>query len=639
MKMRGRLVKGSLAAKRYMAKLRKLAARKRKANPLTRRESSAIFKGAQADMDTRTTNRASRAHMRGRAYGRLDTVRTFGPLGERLPASMRASEAWMSLPIRRSHSMSGSALNPVTPSQIEAAAKKVGYTLADAGRLAADFMRTGRLPSMVSAQLRYFGNPPTRKASGFISQKISKLVREGYPQRQAIAIAHSMARRSGYRVPAARNPGADNPDAMSVARAFVDGATRGVASNLYIHGNRIYSYGPHFPIAEWTDQGIVVTTRRSPSRTTSKQITLVKRAIAERGIKAQSAELAPESAGPAGYSNPRRARRNIAMPNGRRCNPACNNPRHGHRRARRNPLLQTVMLANPGQNPRWPHQWVVYDWGRKEWQGPYTSRVKAQKRADQMNRSFAQGKFARTATPRFTVVSAKSLHQSHPARPNPIPMPNGRGRNPLTLAESRDLIRRGIESLRTAKAIPSRGPFYAGRASARLQTATEYTGRGRRRLGYDTTKRALRLAAEADRLGRAVSNPSGKVPFRNGQKIPVAKVRAWVASTGNRELAQQLEEAIRLGTKANKEPDSITWKLIPIGSKSKIDMVTAMAHYGDSPETYYVPPKGSKKGDKTLFRHKWESGKRSVPLLAAAGGKALLMPLDGKKVAGDWLRH
>lgn len=38
------------------------------------------------------------------------------------------------------------------------------------------------------------------KAAAFISAKIKKLLAEGYPQRQAVAIAHSYARRRGYRV-------------------------------------------------------------------------------------------------------------------------------------------------------------------------------------------------------------------------------------------------------------------------------------------------------------------------------------------------------------------------------------------------------------------------------------------------------
>lgn len=46
----------------------------------------------------------------------------------------------------------------------------------------------------------------TKAARKFISDKISKLVGEGKPQDQAVAIAYSMARRKGYKVPPAPNP-------------------------------------------------------------------------------------------------------------------------------------------------------------------------------------------------------------------------------------------------------------------------------------------------------------------------------------------------------------------------------------------------------------------------------------------------
>ncbi len=42
----------------------------------------------------------------------------------------------------------------------------------------------------------------TREAQHFISNKIRKLRDEGYPQRQAVAIALEIARDRGYKVPA-----------------------------------------------------------------------------------------------------------------------------------------------------------------------------------------------------------------------------------------------------------------------------------------------------------------------------------------------------------------------------------------------------------------------------------------------------
>lgn len=44
-------------------------------------------------------------------------------------------------------------------------------------------------------------NTPSKKAQGFISHKISKLMHEGKPSKQAVAIAYSMARDMGMKVP------------------------------------------------------------------------------------------------------------------------------------------------------------------------------------------------------------------------------------------------------------------------------------------------------------------------------------------------------------------------------------------------------------------------------------------------------
>ncbi len=42
----------------------------------------------------------------------------------------------------------------------------------------------------------------TKEAQKFVSNKIRKLRDEGYPQRQAVAIALEIARDRGYKVPA-----------------------------------------------------------------------------------------------------------------------------------------------------------------------------------------------------------------------------------------------------------------------------------------------------------------------------------------------------------------------------------------------------------------------------------------------------
>jgi hypothetical protein len=54
--------------------------------------------------------------------------------------------------------------------------------------------------------LLVLGNPAlTRAARKFIGRKIKKLRHEGYPSKQAAAVAYSMARRKGFKVPKA-NP-------------------------------------------------------------------------------------------------------------------------------------------------------------------------------------------------------------------------------------------------------------------------------------------------------------------------------------------------------------------------------------------------------------------------------------------------
>lgn len=55
-------------------------------------------------------------------------------------------------------------------------------------------------------------NKLSADAQDWISKKISKLDKEGYPQKQAIAIAYSMARKAGYDVPDAPKECDDDPE-------------------------------------------------------------------------------------------------------------------------------------------------------------------------------------------------------------------------------------------------------------------------------------------------------------------------------------------------------------------------------------------------------------------------------------------
>lgn len=45
-----------------------------------------------------------------------------------------------------------------------------------------------------------FNRKTSLKAQTFIGERIRQLMREGYPRKQAIAIAHSEARKKGYKI-------------------------------------------------------------------------------------------------------------------------------------------------------------------------------------------------------------------------------------------------------------------------------------------------------------------------------------------------------------------------------------------------------------------------------------------------------
>jgi hypothetical protein len=130
------------------------------------------------------------------------------------------------------------------------------------------------------------------------------------------------------------------------------------------------------------------------------------------------------------------------------------------------------------------------------------------------------------------------------------------------------------------------------------------------------------------------------VPWKNGQRIPVEKARAWVVSLKSPALLKQFDQAAALQAKANRKATHIVWKTIPVGSGKKLDSVMVTTHYGNSPELMYVPPKGSHKG-RAMYRHKWGEGtgrSKPVPVLAAPGGRALIIPLGPGQKASDWLR-
>lgn len=304
------------------------------------------------------------------------------------------------------------------------------------------------------------------------------------------------------------------------------------------------------------------------------------------------------------------------------------------RRAKKNPLLQVVTLAgmNPGKY-------------RTKFEGKtYTNWICPTRQAASTLVHFLRqrGGDTRLVEEGFMTTLSDATVKKLGRESKTFPEKgfieyNPRRRNPLTRRESAQTLRMARHAIRTARrSSPLQRVSLVGTALGASEVVRRHGPAQAKRAA--TTFQARTLASR-----NPVPMPNvGKIPFRNGQRIPVEKAWAWVQKTGNKELIRQFKEAWELQKKANKNPKHVIWQTIDVGDPKRIEMVTAMAHYGDSPETYYTPPKGSKKGASQLYRHKWGEdggGKKSVPLLAASSGKALIMPLDGKKVAGDWLRH
>lgn len=65
-----------------------------------------------------------------------------------------------------------------------------------------------------------------------------------------------------------------------IAHEFACGATEGItgSGNMYICGDRIYSYGPHFCIAKHVGKGTVLMTTQTYSKSTAKHISCVRNA-------------------------------------------------------------------------------------------------------------------------------------------------------------------------------------------------------------------------------------------------------------------------------------------------------------------------------------------------------------------------
>lgn len=79
--------------------------------------------------------------------------------------------------------------------------------------------------------------------------------------------------------------------AKDVAKKFASGATCGTASNMFIDGKNIYSYGRHFIIATRVNDDVYMVTTRKYSVSTTRHVSRVVSALSAAGKTMIAAEL------------------------------------------------------------------------------------------------------------------------------------------------------------------------------------------------------------------------------------------------------------------------------------------------------------------------------------------------------------
>lgn len=364
----------------------------------------------------------------------------------------------------------------------------------------------------------------------------------------------------------------------------------------------------------------------------------------------------------------------------------CENPRHGH--IRRNPLLQTVLLANPGSVKTFNE---MQDVGKAKYVVNYHDGVKVHRdgspffdiaifssraKKDQFVRKLEGLGFTRGALRnppiskqwdsmtrrqrealleivgydrdysysmvnsswrQLSPVAKKKLEaqwldttsSGGTTKRRRVPM----AVNPLTRREAGQQLRAARRALTSGtfaawKGAERTAAYHGGRASGIAEVVRD-AGPKNQKSGVSKIK---------DRA-QALRNPGIKFP-KPGTRMTVAQAMDLARRIGDRELIRQCQEAMKLQKKANRGTKSVIWKTLPIGSPTKIDMVTAFTHYGDSPEDMYKAPKGSSKGQH-MYRHKWGDGtgkSKPVPVLAAPGGKAIIKLMGPGQKVGDWMR-
>jgi hypothetical protein len=205
------------------------------------------------------------------------------------------------------------------------------------------------------------------------------------------------------------------------------------------------------------------------------------------------------------------------------------------------------------------------------------------------------------------------------------------GANPLTRREAGIALRSAREDLRHGSSFRSGDftrQFSAGKAYGKAQVVNRTGPRASVRAAAKIQKRAEKS------VGTTLSNPGGLKLPAPGTKMTVAQAMELARRIGDRGLIRECQAAAKLQKVSDRDTKCVIWKHLPMGSKDKIDSVVALAHYGDSPEDMYRPPKGSKKGPH-MYRHKW---KKSVPVLASPSGKMIVKVMGPGQKVGDWMR-
>ncbi|MGI0149762.1 MAG: hypothetical protein ACREDF_09570 [Thermoplasmata archaeon] len=566
------------------------------------------------------------------------------------------------------------------------------------------------------------GNPVSDDAQSFISGKIGTLVREGYPQKQAIAIAYSMARKAGYRVPARANC-CSNP--LSVTHKAGHAAPPGQILGDFQRG---VIWGALQDVLSWGavridgQQYIIKGDRYWASSTSSYRMQDALKKLIGRNVVAGVISGATHGWEIYGRRSIRlmRPTDHPETPEGLALLAAEFHPKAGPA-TRANPLTvaesreiaesaHTEAVRAAGMKPGEARGFragradgmtdVVRGYGPEFARSNGSARIfkvpsgLEEKVASMLRNAFIwaqarDGEVLTLARPEIVkrAIAYVKKHPSGDVRPNPLlqtvmlanppiskvwdtlthrrrhaalefaGFPDDYARvlarsawNVLDAGAKRALQRQWAANPLTRKEAGSL--LHVARSSAAKSKSPTLTKSGRSyQRGFATgltaavgrfgPKGARRAVDKLYHRTSVLKNPTSvRIPFREGQKIPIERARAWVRKLGNPELMRQFEDAERLQAKANRKPRFVIWRTLPIGSAKKIEMLTAFAHYGDSPETMYKPPEGSKKG-RSLYRHSWGDGSgrpRPVPVLAAPGGKAIIKVMGPGQKTGDWMR-